>query len=213
MAPQPARLAQEPRKRPWYLVAALLGAVAFGVNGGCDGFRQVSLYRAEHLSTPASDLAWVADDGDRDRLVGLFQQQLDVLDVAKDRVFPLAVAALVVGFALTLFAMRAMAGRGSARAPLCQLVAVQAILGVAAFILLRDVRAADVAWRAAVTEVEQKQLVGDGALGQVVANVMRYVQPLVLVLKSAASIFIVVALTRPKTREFFDARPDPVSEQ
>jgi hypothetical protein len=204
------------RKKPWYLVVALLGGLAFGVGGGCDGYRSVSFFRNASLD-PSALVQGIANDADRALVAKAFEAWLAAMDVAKSRVFPLGVAALLVGAAMIVFALRAMAGRPGARGVLVQLVIVQAALGVASFVLQRDVRAAEQSFHAAVIAAQAHEGVSDVNEADKVARLAvatnRLLPPVYLALRTIGSLLIVFAMTRRRSREFFEADQGAVSEQ
>src|SRR5258708_34261957 len=125
------------RKRPWYLVLALLGALALGTTGACSGWTTVAVYREPIDPTFASE--GISDEADRVAVVTRVQTYLQTLDAAKRRGWPIGVATLLLGSAVFVFAMRALGGNGGARAALIQGVLAQAGVSAAAFWLIRGV--------------------------------------------------------------------------
>jgi hypothetical protein len=207
--------ARPERKKPWYLVVALLGGLAFGVGGGCDGYRAITFYKNPSLD-PASLVQGIANDIDRALVAKAFEAWLSAMDLAKARVFPIGVAMLLIGAAMVMFALRAMAARPGARGVLMQLVVVQAGLGIASYVLQKDVRTAEQGFHGAVIEAQAHEGVADRAEAEKVARLAvatnRWLPPVYLALRTLGSILIVIAMTRPRSREFFDAAADPVSE-
>ena len=136
------------RKRPWYLVLALLGALALGMTGACNGWAAWTLYRepvdvtlvGQGISDPARPLPRSSRGS---------KPTSAALDAAKPRGWPVAVATLLLGGAMVLFSMRALGGSGGARAALVQIVVAQAGVNAASYWLLRDVMDADTRWREA----------------------------------------------------------------
>jgi hypothetical protein len=204
------------RKRPWYLALALVGGLALGLGQGCDGYLDMSFYRSERLD-PSAIVQSVSNDADRITIQKRFDAWVVAMDAAKTRVFPLGVAALVLGMATIIFAMRAMAGRKSARSALIQLVIAQAALGGASFALRTDDRRAYNDLAAAVATSRARAMAPDPAQADSVARITVAAQsvmpPVYLALRTLACALIVFAITRPRAREFFDAASDPVSEQ
>ena len=76
------------------------------------------------------------------------------LDHAKDRKFPLSVAAFLVGAAMVVFAQRAMVGREWARGLLVQLTIAHGVLVGLDYVLLPEVRVAYAAWASLGSELE-----------------------------------------------------------
>jgi hypothetical protein len=203
-------------KKPWYLVAALMGALGLGAGGGCEGHRIVSLYRADHID-PSAFAQDITSTVDRDAVRAAVEGYIDALGVAREHAFPLAVAALLIGVATVLFAMRAMGGSAGARRGLMQLVLVQAGLVCATYFIEKDVRAASV--RLATEEIRAKahQELREPAraepairLNTAVAN---FRDPMRLAMSTIGSLLIVFALTRRGARAFFEASQETVSEQ
>src|SRR5579863_1558979 len=130
-------MAASERKRPWYLVLALLGALASGAVGARAGCNTVTLYRESVDLTLAGE--GIADEADRAAVVARGEAYVRAFDAAKARGWPLGVATLLLGGATLFFAMRTMAGSGGARAALVQLVVAQAAVNMASHWLLQDV--------------------------------------------------------------------------
>ena len=201
------------RKRPWYLVLALLGALALGMTGAYKGWEEVTLYHATLDPTGAGQ--GIADEHDRAVVVARTEAFIQALDAAKARGWPLAVATLLVGGATLLFAMRALGGSGSARAVLVQLVLAQAGLGVAGHLLLRDVT------EAYLQLTEAAKVADDHSSGVVTPvqppvstmAVLRAASTMVLVLRTLGSVLVVIGLTRRGSREYFDESAAAVEER
>ncbi len=202
--------------RPWYLGIALAIALMFGVGGWNDGCNTIAEYRdsrddggalVEGLSN-ATEIAAVE---------AATAQYLAVRDIAKNRAFPLGVAAFILGAALLAFSAQAMSGRSQARGLLVQLVAAQSVLVVVTTFATADL------WRARTEQWSRAQLAHlreantDAAqverFEQVSAKALRLLSPTYLLIRTLASSFILIALTRSRTREFFDAASGQVSER
>jgi hypothetical protein len=195
------------RKRPWYLVLALLGALALGMTGACNGWAAVNAYREPvDLSQYGEG---VSDPADRAALEARVDSFVHTLDAAKSRGWPMAIAELLLGGAMVMFAMRAIGGSRGARSALVQLVVAQAGLNAASYWLLRDVMDADTRYQEARQVAYAHQHIpdrtqADDALRSTLA-VVRARNPVGLVLNALGSALIVVALTRRRSRDFFDA--------
>ncbi|HXX70428.1 MAG TPA: hypothetical protein VEK07_24820 [Polyangiaceae bacterium] len=195
------------RKRPWYLVLALLGALALGSMGACRGWKAVELYREPVDMSLAGE--GIADEADRAAVVARAQAFLQTLDAEKARGWPLAVATLILGGALFTFAIRAMGGSAGSRAVLIQLVMAQAATNALSLLLLHDVFDAEFryweAWQAARIRANPP----DGARTEETLRTLSSVAPAVpgveLALYSITSALIVVALTRRRSRDLLDA--------
>ena len=201
------------RKRPWYLVLALLGALALGTTGAYKGWEEVTLYHAS--LDPAAAGQGVADEHDRALVVLRTEAVIRALDDAKSRGWPLAVAALLIGGATLLFAMRALGGSSSARAVLVQLVVAQAGLGVAGHLLLREVIEADLQWREAEHAAEEHAAGVVTTVQPPISTmaILRAASTMVLVLRTLASALVVIGLTRRGSREYFDETAAAVEER
>jgi hypothetical protein len=183
------------RKRPWYLVLALLGSLALGTGGTCSSWRTISLYREP--VDPSRDGQGIANEASRQAVVARAQAYLNALDAAKSRAWPLAVATLLLGGAMVVFAMRAMAGSAGARAALVQLVIVQAGANAAAYWLIHDVLETDLRLAEARQATQLHENIPERSRADELARV-------VLTLGTLGSALVVVALTRRRSREFFE---------
>jgi hypothetical protein len=191
---RPAAAAGRKGQRPWFLVVALVAGWLFGAHGLVNGCSLISYYKDDAVAESATS----SDDAHHDDFVRL-EPWKKALDGAKNRVFPLSAATLVLGGAMVVFAARAMGGRPRARDALIQIACVQALVAILMYALTPDVRAAE-------DQVER-----DAGYGAVFR---RYAPPSLLVLRTLASALIVLALTRPRARAYFDpAGLDSVPEQ
>lgn len=200
------------RKRPWYLVVALLGALALGTTGAYAGWSAAALYFVSVDPSRAGD--GIADEHDRALVVTRAESELQVLDAARARGWPLSVATLLLGTATLLFAIRALGGSAGARKVLMQLVLAQAGLGVASHYLLRDVFEADLRW------LEAKEAAEEHASGLTreqspmpSAAVLRAASTMILVLRTLGSVLVVIGLTRSRSRAYFEEIRPAVEER
>jgi hypothetical protein len=202
------------RKRPWYLVLALLGALALGTAGAFEGWSRFVSYHDPIDPTVIG--AGIADEADRLAVIARFEAYLQVLDMAKSRAWPLGVAALVLGTAIFVFAMRALGGRAGARAVLVQLIVAQAGTNAASYWLLRDVFEAELRLREATDAAASRESVPERDQAEVLraaAKMRRAGYPIALALDTLGSALIVVALTRRRTRAFFDPASEALRER
>jgi hypothetical protein len=197
------------RKRPWYLVLALLGALALGTAGAFEGWSRFVSYHDPIDPTVIG--AGIADEADRLAVIARFEAYLQVLDMAKSRAWPLGVAALVLGTAIFVFAMRALGGRAGARAVLVQLIVAQAGTNAASYWLLRDVFEAELRLREATDAAASRESVPER--DRAAAKMRRAGYPIALALDTLGSALIVVALTRRRTRAFFDPASEALRER
>ena len=204
----------QPRKRPWYLLVALLGALALGTAGAFQGW---TTYVAYHDTIETSGVGRdIADEGERAAVVARVQAYVQTLDAAKSRAWPLGVATLLLGSAMFVFAMRALGGNGSARMVLVQLVVAQAGVNAASYWLLRDVFEADLRVHEATDAAESHDRVPERDRAEVLraAEKMRRAgYPIAIALDTLTSALIVFGLTRRRSREFFDAAAKALQER
>jgi hypothetical protein len=194
------------RKRPWYLVLALLGALALGTAGAFQGWGTYVSYREP--VDPSRAGAAIADEADRLAVVARVEAYVQTLDAAKPRAWPLGVATMLLGSAIFVFAVRALGGSGRARALLVQLVVVQAAANAASYWLMRDVFEADLRVREAEDAAESREHVPErdrAAVLRAAGKARRAAYPIAFAVDTLTSALIIVALTRRKSRDFFDA--------
>ncbi len=159
----------------------------------------------------------VTDDADRAAMVSRFQAYLHALDAAKSRGWPLAVATLLLGSAVFVAAMRTLRGSGMARNALVQLVIAQAGAHAASYWLMRDVfdahlRVAEAAQAADLhANVSDRPRADEAAA--LTARIFHAATPIAFALRTLGSAMIVVALTRRRSREFFDSSAGAVEER
>jgi hypothetical protein len=187
------------RKRPWVLVLALLGALALGTSGISAGWSRMALYR--DTIDPSFAAEGIADPAEHQAIVEQTRAWLDALDKAKARGWPLGVATLVLGAAVFVFAVRTLGGSRQARIGLVQLIVAQAALHVADYWLLRDVWSlnARLAWAIPAAIAHERGESIDEAPP---------VLPILFAIETLGSALVVVGLTRPRSREFLEARPE-----
>jgi hypothetical protein len=209
-AKEPMPLAE--RKRPFYLVMALLGALALGTIGAGRGWATIAIYR-EPIDTSLAG-GGIADEADRAALIARYEAYVHAIDAARSLGWPISVAELVLGSAMLLFAMRVIGGSRGSRAALVQLVVAQAALGALSYRLLPEVETSKI--RLALAEkaasdhqnFPQQERVEEIRVN---AQVLQVMPRLDLALRTLCSTLVVLALTRRRAREFFDAAPEALS--
>jgi hypothetical protein len=203
------------RKRPWYLVLALFAALLFGAIGARNGWNTVTLYREPVDPTMAG--AGIADEADRAAVIARVEAYVVAFDAAKARGWPLGIAGLLLGGATLFFAMRAMGGSRAARSAVLQLVLAQAGVSAASHWLLRDVEAAEVPMLEARQAAEFHESIPDRAradeLSRRTGAVLHAAPPITLALQIFGSALIVLALTRRRALDFFEATAATVGER
>jgi hypothetical protein len=207
--------AAAPRKRPLYLVLALLAALALGTLGSCGAWAEIAQYRGG-VSADAFT-AGIAHEDDKAVVAARAQAYVRAFDAAEPRGYPLAVAALLLGAAVAFFAMRAMSGSPAARSALVQLVLAQAALGVGSYFALRDVHKANLSLvDAQVAAAMREQITDPQMADQVVrldAKMIHVLVPVLVAARTLAGLLVVVALTRRRSRDFFDAAAAALEER
>jgi len=201
------------RKRPWYLILALVCAWVFGASAMNEGCSTVGFYKTDR-SELTSTVQELAKDADRDAVAQITNGYFSVMDGAKNRVFPLGVASLLLGGVMWGFAAGAMAGRAGARSSLLQVICVHATVVVLAFMLTPDVRAAVVD---ADMKLSSLQPEPHSAPLREARRLLREHRALVPVIGMSLHLFgyglVLLALTRRRSREFFDAASAARAEQ
>jgi hypothetical protein len=188
----------------------------FGASEWLDGCNTVGFY---HHATDVSDMAQgIKDEAQRAAVVQIAERYFARLDAAKTRRYPLGAAALVLGVAMVVLAARGLGGREQARAMLVQVVGVQAALGVLAWFLLADVRAATVEYlrdALALDLAQMRRAHPEGGFATTYDSLVRgflATYPAFVVGRLAASALVVFALTRSRARAYFETASAPASE-
>lgn len=183
---RPSRSLRGRLQRPWYLVVSLVVAWLLGALALMAGGSVITFFKQD-----AGELQQ-ALDRDEERVPDpeervLFRARTERLDDAHDRAkrreFPLGVATLILGGAMVAMSARAMSGREGARGALVQITLARAALSVVAFLITPDVRAAEFA----------------------VASLLGYASIGKTIFETVACLLVVIALTRPRSRDFFRA--------
>jgi len=219
MAPSPSRppsvrpsdgppIARGPR-RPWYLMIALIVAWIFGASGLIQGCGSVISYRGANVDMSEAFVADIRNDEQRAETARVAENYLKTLDSARNRYFPLSVAGMLLGAVMVGFAARAMSGREGARGPLIQIALAQAALMILAHFLVADVNAAESNLQIAA---QTARIRDSGESNENLEKVLAMLPALApirdkawLVVRTLLSGFIVLALTRSRSREFFEA--------
>ena len=213
--PDRASASPGPLKKPRYLLVALIMALVFGAGCWTEGCGRLAFYRGERDQAQALN-ASIKSDVDRTRAEALYHRFTEVADEARARAIPIAAATFVLGAALLALAARGLAGKTNTRSPLVQVVIVQAVVVAFSYFMTRDVRNAELDWEIERTLISQHETLPPDQYEQVVPMMhsMRVVGvPGWLIVRTLASALIVFALTRRRSREFFEAAGNSVSER
>jgi hypothetical protein len=208
-------IAPGPLKKPRFLLVALIMALVFGAGCWTEGCSRLAFYRGERDQAQALN-ASIKSDAERTRAEALYHRFTEVADEARARAIPMAAATFVLGAALLALAARGLAGKTNARSPLVQVVVAQAAIVILSYFVTRDVRNAELDWEIERTLIHQHETLPADQYEQVVPMMrsMRAVGvPGWLVVRTLASALIVFALTRQRSREFFEAAGNTVSER
>jgi hypothetical protein len=203
-----------PLKKPRFLLAALIMALVFGAGCWTEGCGRLGFYRGERDQAQALN-ASIKSEADRTRAEALYHRFTEIADSARGRAIPMA-ATFVLGAALLALAARGLAGKTNTRSPLVQVVVAQAAIVVLAYFVTRDVRNAELDWEIERTLIHQRETLPPDQYEQVVPMMhsMRAVAvPGWLIVRTLASALIVLALTRQRSRAFFEAAGSTVSER
>lgn len=188
-------------------MVALVAALLFGAGCWTEGCERLSFYRGEHDIGHALD-ANIKDERDRAEVAELYRRFAEASDAARSRALPLGAALFVLGAALLALGARGLAGRTNTRSALVQVVSVQAVVVGVAFFATKEVRWAERDLDVALQLAHQRPSMAPDQYTQVAPmlhGLRRAWDPTWLVLRTIASGLIVFALTRPRSREFFEA--------
>ncbi len=195
-------------KRPFYLVLALLGAWVFGASGFVDGCAVIGYYKSDRVETGAAFPEITSSEG-RAKVAVAAEHYADVMNATRHRIFPLAVASFLLGTVLVAFAARAMSGRKGGRGGLLQVISVQTALIVTSYLLTTEMRRAETDLHLTVQiEGLREAQPAKPESEEVIAMMRRFVRvapPVFLSIQVLLRLLILLALTRPRSREFFAA--------
>jgi hypothetical protein len=202
------------RRRPRYLVVALVAALVFGAGCWTEGCNRLAFFRGER-DYGASLNQTIQDDADRAQAESLYQRFLDAAESAQGRAIPMAAATFVLGAALLALASRGLAGKSNTRSALMQVVAAQAIVVGATYFVTRDMRNAEDDWQYQSALFHQRERLPPDQYAEAAPTIhaiRRWAPPSWLAFRTLASALILLALSRPRSREFFEAAgtvPEP----
>lgn len=196
------------RKRPWYLVVALVLVSLTGVTAAAEGCGMVGYYRG---AVPLVDQPIADGVTDEDR--AMIQAAALEVEAAREQdkkiLFPLAAASLVLGMAMFAFATAAMAGRDGARRAVTQLVAVRAVMLAVELATTKREREAEAHLkRAHVVADWRSHPQGEQVIAQHDALAARFGNSIAVggvVVRILLFGMVVLALTRQRTRAFYEA--------
>lgn len=200
--------APDARRRPWFLILALVVCSILGAGGFIGGTETVAVYRTTQLDTSVR-LKDLKEDAHRQDAQASVDHLVEVLEQERPKMFPLSVAELILGLAMFILAAAAMAGRSGARSSLVQIVLVQAALIVGTYVATPKVRWAASEMELTIRAGELEETGNDPAMVKDTVRRFRQIEPVitggVLGGRLLVALLIVVALTRKRTRAFYEA--------
>ena len=202
-------------QRPRWLAVALITALLFGAGCWIEGCGRLAFFRGER-DHGARLNETIRDDADRTRAEALYQRYVDTADAARGRAIPLAAATFVLGVALLALAARGLGGRSNTRSVLMQVVAAQAIVVAASYFVTRDMRSAEADWEYQSALFHQRERMPPEEYARAAPTLeamRRWVPPGWLALRTLASAIVLFALSRPRSRAFFEASAGTVPER
>lgn len=205
VGPPPAQAAKN--KRPRYLVVALVTALVFGAGCWTEGCAKMALYRGDHDNGESLN-SRIHDDTERAQAETLFQRYIEASERERSRGLPLGIATFVLGAALLALASRGLAGKSNTRSALMQVVLAQAIVVGATYFATPQTRNAENDWQWETVLFTQHKDLPPEQFAQAVPMIRwfrRFVPPGWLAIRSSASALILLALSRKRSREFFEA--------
>ncbi len=192
--------------RPRYLAFVVMVTLMLGAASWTEGCARLEMYRT-HESASETLHGPIRDRDERARLEGLYRQVLDAADETRKRTVPFATATFVLGAAILALGSRGLSRRGGMRHALVQLVAVQAVVVATGFLATSRLRASEEEWDTARRLAVQREA-GSPAwmapLTPIVEAKRRFGGQVWLSFRMLGSLFVLVALTRPRTRDFFE---------
>jgi hypothetical protein len=189
--------------RPWYLVAAMVLTWFIGVYGLNVGFGYASFLRVGTVPDAAAALH-AGTPWEMSEYAAL--QALKAMLVNARVTYPLAVAEVILSGLLVVASGLAMGGRKGARSLALQAIGANALLAIAAYALTPAVRAAYIeGFLHAVDAVEAVNTPAPHREALASPAMLQWVFRVKLLLFDVALGLGALALTRPRTKVYFEA--------
>ncbi|MEO6572538.1 MAG: hypothetical protein ABIP89_01775, partial [Polyangiaceae bacterium] len=151
------------------------------------------------------------------RVTAAAEHYADVMNTSRGRMFPLAVAAFLLGTVMVAFSARAMSGRKGGRGGLVQVLSVQTALIIGTYFMTTDVRRVETDLHLTVQIEGLREAQPPKPESEaVIAMMQRFVRvapPVFLTVQVLLRLLILLALTRPRSRQFFSAVEERSLEQ
>jgi hypothetical protein len=194
------------------VVALVLVSLA-GVTAAAEGCQTIGYYRnALTIEAPITD---GISEVDQAAIRAATDRYTAALDEDKRIVFPIAASEVILGMAMFAFAAAAMSGRDGARRALTQIVAVRAGVLILSFFMTKRVRAAGDEVGHARDIALMRVADGDRA-ESIVGAVDRHRKSIALAgvtVKAIALGLVVLALTRRRTRDFYETAEAQLADE
>jgi hypothetical protein len=191
-----------------------VAALVFGAGAWTEGCERLSVYHGDRDKWSALNQQ-IPDEAGRGRAEALFQNFIEVAERERGRTIPFAAATFVLGAALLALAARGLAGKTNARSAIVQVVLAQAIVYGASWYATKDFREAEADWNLEWTIQKHKDAFPADQIEETRAMTrmtMHVLDPMWLVIRTLGSGLIVFALTRQRSRDFFEAAAGQRSE-
>ncbi|AKU94490.1 hypothetical protein AKJ09_01154 [Labilithrix luteola] len=179
-----------------------------------EGCSTLAFYRGE-TDYKAVLNAPIRDEANRARADERYEHFTEVADAARNRVVPMAAAIFVLGASMLALSALGLGGRRNTRHALVQVVGVQAAVVLAQYYLTKDVRMAKLDWQLEGVLIQQQEALPPEEFAKVAPGIESARQvygPFWLLLQTTASGLVLLALTRRRSREFFDVAANPAEE-
>jgi hypothetical protein len=213
--PTPTAQQTSRRLRPWYLVLAMVLTWLVGVSGLMSGCSLVMVLQQSSVADVTAELGkHEAADPVQAAWLGIYAAQFKATVEAYAVTFPLNVAKLLLSGLLVVTSVLAMGGRPGVRPLALQALLANAIFAAIDYALTRSVRAS---WIEAVGRMgellprsleRREDLAAQGAMLQMITSrhFWWWFERIRFILLDLGIFgFAAFALTRPRTKVFFDA--------
>ncbi|WP_172824848.1 hypothetical protein [Pajaroellobacter abortibovis] len=189
-------------------MVALITTWIFGVGGIAEGCGTIVYFKNDAFDPNLLIPNAIVEEGKQALVRDSALNMLQVRDAARGRLFPLGVASLLLGVVTVFFTGRTFRSVKMARPFLVQLVLVQTALIVLTYVLTPDVRRAENDYLMARASVTLSQALSREEKEQPLpfdyAKMIHTVPVIYLSVRCAMALFVVVALTRLRVKQFIE---------